>query len=137
MRSAAPRRRSSSATPRTTPPRLDQASDWYAYTGSSTSPTYEGVYQTNNANTMPPYLGNNLYQGADNVFVNNDGSLADEDDIERLDFIEKQSGYAATTGQAFAVFDRGIDTLHDELASRSPSSPASTPTAIPLPTAAT
>ena len=88
----------------------NQTSDWYAYTGSSTSPTYQGVYQTN-ANTM--LLGNNLLQGADNVFVNNDGSLADEDDIERLDFIEKESGYAATTGQAFAVFDRGNDTVHD------------------------
>ena len=33
--------------------------------------------------------------------------------MERLDFIEKETGYAATTGQVFAVFDRGNATNHD------------------------
>jgi PEP-CTERM motif-containing protein len=88
----------------------NQLSLWYAYTGSATDPTYEGTYQTN-ANTA--LLGNNLYEGSDNLFVNDNGNTQSSGDVERLDFVLSKSGESATTGQAFAVFDRGNDTNHD------------------------
>jgi hypothetical protein len=88
----------------------NEYSQWYAYTGTSGSPTYEGTYQSN-ANTA--LLGNNLYEGSDNLFTNDNGNTQSSNDVERLDFILNQSGESATTGQAFAVFDRGNDSNHD------------------------
>lgn len=88
----------------------NQLSLWYAYTGSATNPTYLGTDQTN-ANTA--LLGNNLYEGSDNLLTNDDGNTQSSDDVERLDFILNKTGESATTGQAFAVFDRGNDTNHD------------------------
>jgi hypothetical protein len=88
----------------------NQLSLWYAYTGSATSPTYLGTDQTN-ANTA--LLGNNLYEGSDNLLTNDDGNTQSSADVERLDFVLNQTGDSATTGQAFAVFDRGNDTNHD------------------------
>ncbi len=88
----------------------DHYSQWYAYSGTSGHPTYEGVYESN-ANTA--LLGNNLYEGSDNLFTNNNGNTQSSDDVERLDFILNQSGETATNGQAFAVFDRGNASNHD------------------------
>ncbi len=88
----------------------NQMSIWYAYTGTSTNPTFEGTYQTNGNTAL---LGNNLYEGSDNLFVNDNGNTQSSGDIERLDFVLNKTGESATTGQAFAVFDRGNDTNHD------------------------
>jgi hypothetical protein len=88
----------------------NQLSLWYAYTGATTSPVYQGQYQTN-ANTA--LLGNNLLEGSDNLLTNNDGNTQSSNDVERLDFILDSTGQLATTTQAFAVFDRGNDTNHD------------------------
>ena len=88
----------------------NEISIWYAYTGSATSPTYEGQYQTD-ANTA--LLGNNLLEGSDNLLTNQNGNTQSSGDVERLDFILNSSGESATTDQAFAVFDRGNTTNHD------------------------
>jgi len=88
----------------------NEISIWYAYTGSATSPTYEGQYHTD-ANTA--LLGNNLLEGSDNLLTNQNGNTQSSGDVERLDFILNSSGESATTDQAFAVFDRGNTTNHD------------------------
>jgi hypothetical protein len=93
---------------------------WYASTGSS-STSLAGPYDTN-ANTV--LLGNNLYVGSDNTFVNNNATTSpNQSNIERIDFLfgttstsggqTISAGIAATDALNLAVFDRGNAGSHD------------------------
>ena len=94
---------------------------WYAYTGAS-STSLAGAYNTNANNVL---LGNNLYVGSDNLFVNNNAqsSTPNQSDIERIDFLlgntstvgtnTVSAGILGGTSLAFAVFDRGVVNAHD------------------------
>lgn len=84
-------------------------SQWYSYTGTSRSPTFQGVYESSPTSAL---LGNNLYEGASNLFVNDNGNTQSSGDVERVDFILSTAGESATSGQAFAVFDSDKATSH-------------------------
>lgn len=92
---------------------------WYASGSSSTS--LKAAYNTNANNVL---LGNNLYVGSDNLFVNNNGSSTpNQSNVERIDFEfgstgttggqTTSSGISATSSLALAVFDRGVVNAHD------------------------
>jgi len=86
---------------------LNQTSAWYmGSAGGGTASTLYGSY--NSANPASLLLGNNLLEGADNVFINSSTTSAAQGNVERLDFL-----YNGTTGEvnngtlAIGVFDRG------------------------------
>jgi hypothetical protein len=92
---------------------------WYASGSSSTS--LNGAYNTSANNVL---LGNNLYVGSDNLFVNNNGSTTpNQSNVERVDFEfgttgttdgqTTSAGISASTTLALAVFDRGVVDAHD------------------------
>jgi hypothetical protein len=57
------------------------------------------------------FLDNNLFQGADNVFVN--GTSASQSNIERVDFVWSGGFTVAATTDGLAVFERGAAGAHD------------------------
>jgi hypothetical protein len=98
----------------------DGMSVWYAYTGAS-STSLAAAYDTNGNNVL---LGNNLYVGSDNTFINNNASTSpNQSDVERIDFLlgttstvgsnTVSAGIAASSDLTFAVFDRGAVNAHD------------------------
>jgi hypothetical protein len=84
----------------------NNSSVWYDQGATSTQ--FSGTH----ANTYSSLLlGNNLLRGSDNTFAN--GTVGNQGNIERLDFLFSASGFAATTSTSFAVFDRGEIGVHD------------------------
>lgn len=92
---------------------------WYASGSSSTS--LKGAYNTSANNVL---LGNNLYVGSDNLFVNNNGSSTpNQSNVERIDFEfgstgttggqTTSAGITATSTLSLGVFDRGVVNAHD------------------------
>jgi hypothetical protein len=93
---------------------------WYASTGTS-STSLAGAYDTSGSSVL---LGNNLYVGSDDTFINNNASTSpDQSNVERIDFLlgttstvgsnTVSAGIAASNSLAFAVFDRGVAAAHD------------------------
>jgi hypothetical protein len=93
---------------------------WYAYTGAS-STSLAGAYNTSGNNVL---LGNNLYVGSDNTFINNNSSTSpNQSNVERIDFLlgttstvgsnTVSAGITAVNTLAFAIFDRGVAAAHD------------------------
>lgn len=89
----------------------NQSSAWYmgnsASSSSSSPTTLYGSYNSTNVGNL--LLGNNLLEGADNIFINSSGTTAAQGNIERLDLIFNGStGVTATNTLSLAVFDRGV-----------------------------
>jgi len=81
----------------------DQSSIWYSWSGS----TITGEHRA----TIDGLLLNNTFRsGSDNTFVN--GSSDSAGNIERLDFVFTD-GITASDALAFAVLDRGGNSVHD------------------------
>ena len=57
------------------------------------------------------FLDNNLFQGADNVFVN--GTAASQGNVERVDFVWSGGFTVAASTDGLAVFERGLAGAHD------------------------
>lgn len=80
-----------------------QSSIWYTRAGSS--------YTAEHGATVDGHLlGNTFRGGSDNTFVNGSGN--DQGNIERVDLVFT-GGITATDQLAFAVLERGGDTIHD------------------------
>lgn len=57
------------------------------------------------------FLDNNLFQGADNVFVN--GTTTSQSNIERVDFVWSGGFTVAAATDGLAIFERGAAGAHD------------------------
>jgi len=89
---------------------LNQTSAWYMGNAQSTAgddPTT--LYSTyNSGNPASLLLGNNVLDGADNVFINSSSTSAAQGNVERLDFLYNgTTGITDTNNLAIGVFDRG------------------------------
>lgn len=84
----------------------NNSSVWYDQGATSTQ--FSGTHASTYSSLL---LGNNLLRGSDNTFAN--GTVGNQGNIERLDFLFSSSGFAATTSTSFAVFDRGEIGVHD------------------------
>ena len=94
-------------------------STWYANTSTF---SLKSGYDTSANDVL---LGNNLYRGSDNLFVNNNGQTTtpNQSNIERIDFLfgslstlggnTISAGITANAALALAVFDRGVVNAHD------------------------
>src|SRR5471032_600333 len=115
-------RRNTAATGAGTDPLANEngLSLWYTYTGAS-STSLAGAYNTSGNSVL---LGNNLYVGSDNTFINNNSTTApQQSNVERIDFLlgttstlganTISAGIAGTNTLTFAVFDRGVAGAHD------------------------
>ncbi len=88
---------------------VNQTSAWYMgnaqTTGSDTPSLLYGSYNSGTPGSL--LLGNNLLEGADNVFVNSSNAAA-EGNVERLDFLYNGTSGVAANNLAIGVFDRGV-----------------------------
>jgi hypothetical protein len=91
----------------TTAGNANNSSVWY---DQGTTTDFEAAYATSYSSLL---LGNNLLRGSDNTFANGVGSS--EGNIERLDFLFNTTGITTTLSTAFAVFDRGSVSQHDNV----------------------